>query len=384
MRRLPIALTVMAAVLGVPATAAGDETLARISHPGPVSTFDGRVLWSEYDPVAKAYFLTQRFDTTTARLPVRPRGVPFDVDVGRNLGNDTVAAYSRCRREPRGRDPRTGSALTQMPQWSTGRGCDLYLLNLRTNVETRIRGASSRGASEFLPAVWRNRIVFARVYERRRGIAGDRAHLYFRRLTRDRASRRLPEGPRGRARFCSGRPQRCRRLVEPGPTTIDLTGRVLGFGWDSTEDVGPTSAVYMEKLRASRIVRRLLARGYSGEIQAEELLGPQIDTAGRMVWIRSLFGDSTRSRVERYTIQNGRRDVASLQPVAGEIYVRTIVGSAVERSTPLYLASGLFPVTEPCSPQSPCLVEPGCSDVQPCELRTATALQFTRTGPFRR
>ena len=136
MRRLPIALTVMAAVLGVPATAAGDETLARISHPGPVSTFDGRVLWSEYDPVAKAYFLTQRFDTTTARLPVRPRGVPFDVDVGRNLGNDTVAAYSRCRREPRGRDPRTGSALTQMPQWSTGRGCDLYLLNLRTNVET--------------------------------------------------------------------------------------------------------------------------------------------------------------------------------------------------------------------------------------------------------
>lgn len=378
MRRSSIALAALVAALGSPATAAADETLARLAHPGPVSTFDGRVLWSEYDPVAKAYFLTQRFGTTTARLPVRPRAVPFDVDVGRKLGNDTVAAYSRCRREPRGRDPRTGSALTQMPQWSTGRGCDLYTLNLRTNVETRIRGASTRGASEFLPAVWQSRVVFARVYERRRGIAGDRAHLYFRWLTRDRASRRLPAGPRGQERFCSGRPQRCRRLVEPGPTTVDLTGRAVAFGWDSTDQGGPTSAVYLEKLRAARIARRLIARGHSGEIQAEELLGPQIDTRGRMVWIRSLFGDSTRSQVERYTILNGRRDAAPLQPVAGEAYVRSIVGSAVDRGTPLYLSSGLVPVTEPCSPQSPCLVDPGCSEGQPCELRTATRLQFTQ------
>jgi hypothetical protein len=67
-----------------------------------------------------------------------------------------------------------------------------------------------------------------------------------------------------------------------------------------------------------------------------------------------------------------------LQPVAGETYVRSIIGSAVDGSTPLYLSSGLFPVTEPCSPQSPCLVEPGCSEAQPCELRTATRLQFTQ------
>jgi hypothetical protein len=378
MRRFLIALAGVLAVLGSPPTATADETLARTAHPGPVSTFDGRVLWSEYDATAKAYFLTQRFGAATARLPVRPRSVPFDVDVGRKLGNATVAAYSRCRREPRGRDPRTGNALSQMPQWSTGRGCDLYMLNLRTNVETRIRGASSRGASEFLPTVWQSRVVFARVYEHRRGIAGDRAYLYFRWLTRNRASRRLVAGPRGRERFCSGRPQRCRRLVEPGPTTLDLTGRFLGFGWDSTEQGGPSSAVYLEKLRAARIARRLIARGFSGEIQAEELLGPQIDTKGRMVWIRSLFGDSTRSQVERYTVTNGRRDVAPLQPVAGETYVRSIIGSAVDGSTPLYLSSGLFPVTEPCSPQSPCLVEPGCSEAQPCELRTATRLQFTQ------
>jgi hypothetical protein len=307
--------------------------------------------------------------------------VPFDVDVGRNFGNQTVAAYSRCRLEPTRRDPRTGNALAQMPQWSAGRGCDVYMLNLQTNVEIRVGGASSRRASEFLPTVWRSRIVFARVYERRRGRAGDRTYLYLHSLTKGGRSRRLPAGPRGRERFCSGRPMRCRLLVEPGPTTLDLTGRSLAFGWDSTSEIGSTSAMYLEKLRGRHIERRRIARAGSGDIQARELLGPQIDSRGRIVWIESLYGDSTRSDVERYTIQNGNRSSAALQPVAGEPFVRTIIGSAVDRTTPLYLASGLLPVDEPCTSQSPCFVGPGCSDRQPCELKTATALPFSPPKP---
>jgi hypothetical protein len=251
------------------------------------------------------------------------------------------------------------------------------MFNLRTNVEIRIGGASSRRASEFLPTVWRSRIIFARVYERRRGLAGKRTYLYLRSLTRGGISRRLQAGPRGRGRFCSGTPSRCRLLVEPGPTTLDLTGRFLAFGWDSTSEDGPTSAVYLEKLRASRIARRTIARGGSGDIQAHELVGPQIDGRGRIVWIESLYGDSTRSEVHRYTIQNANRSSASLQPVTGEPFVRTVIGSAVDGTMPLYLASGLLPVGELCTSQSPCFVGPGCSDVQPCELKRATALRFS-------
>lgn len=388
MRRTLWILAAMLVVLGNPVTANADDILARLARPAPVSSFDGRILWSEYDAGANAFFLTQHFNGVTARLPVAPRAVPFDVDVGRNPGNHPVAAYSRCRKEPGRRDPRTGNALTQMPQWSTGRGCDVYMLNLLTNVEIRVRGASSTSTSEFLPTVWGTRIAFARVYERRRGVAGQRAYLYYRSLKPKRrgVSRRIPAGNRGRLRFCTGRPSRCRRLVEPGPTALDLIGRFLAFGWDSTATDGPTSTVYLEKLRASRVVRRRIAQGASGEIQGEELLGPQFDGGGRIVWIRSLFGDSTRSQVERYRVPSGTRDSAPLQPVAGQPFVYTVIASAVDTAKqiepdPLYLASGLLPLGEPCTVVTPCLVEPGCSDALPCELRRATGRVFTKPPP---
>jgi hypothetical protein len=377
MQRPGASLAALLALLACPTAATGDVTLAHLVRPAPVSTFDGRILWSDYEAATGLFHLTQRFDGSTIRLPVAPRSVPFDVDVGRDFGNQTVAAYSRCRREPIARDPRTGNALTQMPQWSSGRECDVYMLNLQTNVEIRVGGASSRSASEFLPAVWRSRIVFARVYERRRGSAGDRAYLYLHSLTRGGVSRRLPAGSRARERFCGGKPRRCRVLVEPGPTSIDLTGRYFAFGWDSTAESGPTSSVYLDKLRARSIARRLIARGASGEIQADELVGPQIDTRGRITWIESLFGDSTRSELHRYTIGNGKLSSALLQPVAGDPFIRPVIASAVDRTSPLYLASGLVPIGEPCTPQTPCLANPGCSGSQPCELRGATALRFT-------
>ena len=365
------------------AAAAADQTLARMARPAPVSSFDGRILWSEFDAPQQKFFLTQHFGGVTTRLPVAPRAVPFDVDVGRNPGNNPVAAYSRCRREPTRRDPRTGSALTQMPQWSTGRGCDVYMLNLITNVEIRVGGASSSRASEFLPAIWGSRIAFARVYERRRGLAGRRAYLNYHSLTRGGVSRRVPAGNRGRMRFCTGRPTRCTRLVEPGPTTIDLVARSLTFGWDSTSAESPTSAIYLRTLRAGRISQRRIARAVSGEIQAEEMLAPQFDGEGRIVWIRSLFGDSTRSEVARYRIRSANRESAPLQPVAGEPYIHSVIAGAVDTRKQiapdlLYLASGLLPLGEPCTAQTPCLVDPGCSDAQPCELRVASGRVFTK------
>jgi hypothetical protein len=378
MRRSGAPLIFLVALLACPTAAAGDATLARLARPAPVSTYDGRIVFSDYEASTGLFHLTQLFEGRLSRLPVAPRSVPFDVDVGQNFGNQPVAAYSRCRQEPTGRDPRTGNALAQMPQWSSGRGCDVYTLNLQTNVEIRIGGVGSRGGSEFLPAVWRSRIVFARVYEHRRGVAGKRAYLYYHSLTRGRNSRRLPAGSRSRERSCGGKPRRCARLVEPGPTTLDLTGRFLAFGWDSMEDGGPTSSIYLEKLRARGVARRrLVARGASGEIQAHELMGPQLDTRGRITWIESLFGDSTRSTLRRYTIGNGNRSSAPLEPKASEAFVRTIIGSAVDETSPLYLSSGLVPTTAPCTPQAPCLVEPGCSDRQPCELRAAMDLRFT-------
>jgi hypothetical protein len=258
----------------------------------------------------------------------------------------------------------------------------VYVLNLRTNVETRVKAASSAGASEFLPSVWRDRIAFARVYERRRGRAGKRAYLYVRSLGRGGINRSLPAGPRSRRRACAfPRPRTCRRVIEPGPTAIDLAARYMAFAWDST-DFSPLSDVYYERIRAGRIVRHRVARGSSGDMQAREYLVAHIDAQSRVVWILSMHGDLTLTEVGRYTIRTGKREVAQLQPLAGEPVIRTGLAGAVDGSTAFYLGSGLVPLEElPCTTPFGCLAEPGCSVQQPCELRAASALKFERPRP---
>jgi hypothetical protein len=376
------ALMAFALLAPCAAPADADELIANVARPTPVGALGGRVVWSDYDALQGAYFLTQRFNGITARLPVRPRSVPFDVDLGLDSGGTVVAAYSRCRQEPGGRNQALATSLTLMPQWSTGRGCDAYALNPGTGVETRVAGASSAGASEFLPSVSRSRIAFARVYERRPGRAGKRAYLFVRSLTRRGTSRRVPAGPRSRGRLCAFRPPPCRRVIEPGPTGLDLSRRALGFGWDSAGREGISSEVYLERLRAGRIARLRVARGSSGDMQHREFMAPQID-GQNLAWILSLAGDLTLGEVGRYTIAGGKRRVAPLRPDAGEPVLRSVISGAVDGSTAFYVASALVPLDElPCTLQSFCVAEPGCSDAQPCPLRAAPGLKFTR--PTRR
>jgi hypothetical protein len=367
----------LAAFMLPAAQAAADEVIGTVTRPTPVSAHAGRIVWSAYEPAQQAFFLTQRIGGVTSRMPVRPRSVPFDADLGPDVNGETVAAYSRCAREPRPRDPRIGNVIAQMPDWSRGRGCDLYRFDFATGRETRIATANSPGASEFLPSVWKATVAFARVYERKRGLKGERAYLYARPIAGAARSRRLIAGSRSDLRFCTAvRPRRCTRIVEPGPTALDLFGRRLAFGWDSGANGSPTSAVYLETLRARRVERRRIDRVASGEIQGSELLSPQFDQEARVVWGRVLFGDETSSQVRRYRIPSRTVDVATLQPVPGQSLVRTALATAVDRTDVLYLASGLVVPGEPCTPQAPCRFDPGCAADQPCELRRAGPLVF--------
>ena len=156
-----------------------DELIATVARPTPISALDGRIVWSDYDPAAKRYFLTQRLNGVTSRLPVAPRAVPFDVDLGPDADGKPVAAYSRCRRDRRRRSPPRGP-LAQLPEWRLGRGCDLYLYSFEQGREVLVRFASTRTASEFLPTVWTDRIAFARRFERRKRPRRRRAFLYVR------------------------------------------------------------------------------------------------------------------------------------------------------------------------------------------------------------
>ena len=381
MRRVLLLLTLIALMGAAPAGADADELIATVARPTPVSSFDGRIVWSEYDAGANRYFLVQREAGVTSRLPVEPRSVPFDVDLGPDVDGKPVAAYSRCRLDPPRRDPPTGNALAQMPEWRRGRGCNLYLYSFETGREVRVRHASTAAASEFLPTVWTDRIAFARVFERRRGIRGRRAYLYerpnslFASQGRSGHTRRMPAGPRARDLYCSG-PRRCERLVEPGPTSLDIATRRLAFGWDSTAS-GPTSTVWLDVLRATgRTARTRVDYGGSGEIQARELVGPQFDDQVRVVYLASFYGETRAAYARRWSFAGPTREEARLAPLPGDAIVRTVLAGAPDGGAYVYLASGLVPPGEPCAGPASCTAEPGCSDAQPCLLLRAPAPAF--------
>ena len=371
----------LAALMLPAATARADETIASVAQPTPVSALDGRVVWSDYDVAQGVYYLTQNVNGLTARLPIRPRSVPFDVDLGPDTESRTVATYSRCRKEPPRRAPITVNILAiHLYAWSKARGCDIYMFAFDTGTEIRVRYASTRGASEFLPTVWTDRIAFARVFERRRGRAGERAYLYVRPNSLPESngprgrSQRVPAGARARGRVCIGSPRRCRVIVEPGPTALDLRTRRLAFGWDSNYE--PTSAAYIDTLHVGRRTgRRRIDLVSSGDIQASELLAPQFDQDGHLVWFASFYGDDTASFVRRYRVVARNRDQARIDTQAGEALIGSVLGGAIDDSAFLYLTSGLNPA-DPCTPQAPCIATPGCSQLEPCRLRRTTDLVF--------
>ncbi len=367
-RYLPVAALVVIALAAWPATATADELIATVARPTTISAIDGRIVWSDYDPAVKRYFLTQRLAGVTSRLPVNPRSVPFDLDLGPDADGKPVAAYSRCRREPPPRNPPRG-ALAQLPEWRRGSGCDIYLYSFEEGREVLVRFTSTRAASEFLPTVWTDRIAFARRFERRRGRAGRRAFLYVRPNTLF-----TSQGRRGNTRRVPGGPG-----TRPGPTSLDLATRRLAIGWDST-DPRPLSSVFLDVMRnTGRTAQRRLDRGHSGELQGREFIAPQFDEQVRVVWLASFSGDKTEAHVRRYSFMGETQEEARIPPLPTDFIWRTDIAGAVDGEDYLYLASGFVDTGGgPCNAPASCVAHPGCSELQPCELRRAVAPLFHR------
>jgi len=373
------ALAAMVAILpaALPAAAPADDVVAQVTRATPVNAFGGRLAWSEYDAALGRFRLTTRSAGIVAAVPVRTRAVPFDVDLGPDGAGGVVAVYSRCRREP-GRQ-RLGNALVAHPGWSTGRGCRLWRFDFSTGRESRIEGTAARDASEFAPAIWKDRVAFARRYPRRPALAGDRPLLFVKRLSADARARRLPGGPHSRYRVCiGGNCHRERFVAEPGPTAMDLRGWNLAVAWDSGSEVGPTSSLLLETI-GRRVARRRLQRVESGSLQGSELVTPALDGSA-LYWGSITFGDSTGSELRRFALPGGPAEAAAL-PAASQAdeWIRPVLGVAVDGGAVAYLISGAPAQPEPgCTPRQRCVVDPGCAPDRPCEIRLARDLAFTR------
>lgn len=180
-RTLLLAAAVMAAL--APAASA-DTPIATVDLPTEIRSWNGIAAFSVHDARAEVYRLAVTRGTGEPELlPVAPRPVPFDADIGPDSAGEPAVVYSRCEREA----PRRS-------------GCDLHRYSLTRGVEAPIGNADDPTASEYAPTIWRGRVAWARSYDdRERG----NPIVYTRELTAPRARRsaRLPAIPTRRCGF---------------------------------------------------------------------------------------------------------------------------------------------------------------------------------------
>jgi hypothetical protein len=125
-----IALAAIALSLWCAALAAAQTPVSGLQFPTPIAAYQGRLVWSQPDGSGR-YQLVQRVgDEPVQALPIAPRAVPFDVDLGPTTSGGVYAVYSRCQVEP-------AWSGVDMPPYETGKGCDVYKLDLATNAEVR-------------------------------------------------------------------------------------------------------------------------------------------------------------------------------------------------------------------------------------------------------
>jgi hypothetical protein len=349
---------VLLTALAVPSQAFAQETIAAPQRSTPVSAYGGSVAWSEYDRASGRYTLMRRVRGETAAVPVPTRGVPFDVDLGPDAHGNVTAVYSRCRIEPGRGDPAVRQWAAGTPQWSSGRGCDLYRFTFAGGRETRISAASTPDASEFLPTISGRYVAFARVYTRRSGRRGKRTYLYRRTIAASGRSRRLPAPPRAE-----------QPRVEPGPSALDLVGNRLVLAWETYRQ-GPISEIDLVTLGHGR---RVIERVGSGEIQTVNLLSPTLHD-GWVHYGQGQYGDSTDGYVRRYRIRTGRAQQSSVSSDG------MLLATAADASATYALISGGY--------------DPGCSTkirsdpsgavvTGPCRLARLASIPWEPYRPHR-
>lgn len=220
------------------------ETIAISGPGGPtmVGAERGWTAWSERRLFGTMWSIVVRAPNgTTSRPVVAPRVVPFDLDLGLDADGDVVAAYSRCAEEPvpfGGANPRAGGGL---PQYTTGKGCSIRILDLATGQETDLARAGGT-ASEVLPAISGRTLAYVALRDGAKNAR--RAALVVRNLEAG-TVRTLHTGRR--ARGSAG--------TAVGPSSVDTDGASVTSAWRVRSNRGFRTDVLVQKVSARRATR---------------------------------------------------------------------------------------------------------------------------------
>lgn len=288
---LTAALPVIGAGLVASAGSAGTPKPVSVSAPTPIAAYGERLVWSRRGG-AGGFELVQRVGSgPVVRLPVPPRSVPFDVDLGPTSGGRVLAVYTRCRTEP------TGGGI---PEYHMGQGCFVYKLDVESGKETRYTAIHSGQTTESWPTYWKGRLGFARAYDKGNGSSA----VYVKDVASSRRPERLPDRPPS----CDN-PKGCAR-----PLQLELYGSRLAFVWRIPDEPGDAYELLVDTVGTGEQV--ILDRTSSG--QTSLVAGWPAFEDGRVFWVRQCGGDPSGCTAQRvflaqssYTGKIVRRTTAS-------------------------------------------------------------------------
>jgi len=299
-----------------------DVTLASGLPQAPrVSAAGQAFAWSVFEPATSTWRLLVRREGVTQVLPIAGRSTPFDVDLGDDGHGGLVASYSRCSAAMRG---------TELPH-----GCRLYYYDFATGTERPIAVANARGFSQFDPSMAAGRVAFARIGDRRRVGAGNRARIYVQSLAGGKP-RRQPGGFENNA-------------SATGPTGLDLSATALAFSWDAQGATAfepfsvATSQVSVDYLSGTQI---LVALGTSGEISRYEELSPTLAGGTVYYYEAGIEEGGGVHELRSLTIPGAQAGVAGAPPGASSIATSS-AGTIYSRCSASY-GFPAYPGSPPC------------------------------------
>ena len=312
LRRTFLGVALALAAAAPPASAASDRVLATTARPTPLAAGGGLVLYSAWD--GSSYRLTE---LGSGPLPIAGAAHPFKADIGRDTDDHQVAVYRRC----------TGDKT----------GCDLYLYDFQTRHERALDAANSDN-DEMGGALWRDRLVFARVYRHEGEVP--KGVLYERSLTH-------PD-------------RRSQRLANQRAYTVDVRGTRVAFAdvreWSREPWMAHTSRDDVDRL--TRVP------GSGAAVDFLQAINPTA-YGSSIYWLFVRSGESNVSVLHRYNRTKDRDErVAAPIPAAASGFAWDAGGA--------YYAIPKHPTAEGCLPDHDC----------PTEIHRARGLDFEKAPPI--
>jgi hypothetical protein len=248
--------TLLVACLLFPATASAADDIPTAANT-PVREYNGTIVFSVQD--AGRFFLTiQRPGRDPERLPVAPRGVPFDADIGPDPDGNPELVYSRCADD------------------AHHTGCDLDILSLAVGATERPVANANASEPDLDPTLWKGRIAWTRIY------SGGPV-VYTKTLTapRSQPSKRLPGVPTQR----NGSP-----TTNPTVDALELYGTHLAqsvtYGCQGCTGI---DTVELRMADTSSAGAEQVAFGASG-LSGQSWIGPSFHD-GMLGFYKSCLGD---------------------------------------------------------------------------------------------